>query len=58
MWKDTIIGELHQFREEHAKKFNYDLKAIFDDLKAQEKNSTREIISLPLKKRNFSVKKY
>jgi hypothetical protein len=58
MWKDTIIEKLHQFREEHAKKFNYDLTAIFDDLKAQEKNSTRKIISLPFKRRIFSVKKY
>ncbi len=53
MWKDTIIEELHQFREEHAKKFNYDLKAIFDDLKTQEKHSTRKIISSPFKARKF-----
>jgi hypothetical protein len=57
MWKDTIIEELHKFREEHAKKFNYDLKAIFDDLKKQEKNSTRKIISLPFKARKFLATK-
>ncbi len=51
MWKDTIIEELHKLREEHAKKFNYDLKAILDDLKTQEKNSTRKIISSPFKAR-------
>jgi len=57
MWKDTIIEELHQFREEHAKKFNYDFKAIFDDLKMQERKSTKKIISSPLKTRNLSVDK-
>jgi hypothetical protein len=54
MWKDIIIEELYQFREEHAKKFNYNLTAIFEDLKAQERNSTQKKISLPLKNRNPS----
>ena len=57
MWKDSIIEELHQFREEHAKKFNYDLKTIFDDLKVQERKSTKNIVSSPLKKRNLSLEK-
>jgi len=49
MWKDPIIEELEQIREEHAKKFNNDFKAIFDDLKRQEQNSSRKIISSPFK---------
>ena len=51
MWKDLIIEELYQFREEHAKKFNYDLTAIFEDLTAQERKSIQKKISLPLKNR-------
>jgi len=52
MWKDPIIEELHKIREEHAKKFNYDLKAIFEDLKkAQAKDTTRKIIYSPFKPR-------
>ena len=49
MWKDPIIDELHQIRQEHAKKFNNDFKAIFEDLKKQEENSPRKIISTPFK---------
>ncbi len=33
MWEDPIVKEIHKFREEHAKKFNYNLEAIFEDLK-------------------------
>ena len=36
MWKDPIIEELHQIREAHAKQFNYDMWAIYEDLKAKE----------------------
>ncbi len=27
--KDKIVAEIHKYREEYAKSFNYDLKAIF-----------------------------
>ncbi len=40
-------------REEHAKKFNNDFKAIFDDLKRQEENSPRKIISVPFKQKKL-----
>lgn len=36
MWNDPIIEELHQIRQAHAAKFNYDLKAMFDDFKCSE----------------------
>lgn len=36
MWNDPIIEELHQIRQAHAAKFNYDLKAMFDDFKRSE----------------------
>lgn len=53
MWKDPIIEELQQIREEYAKQFNYDLRAMFADLKAQEKKSTRQIVSLPVQRRKI-----
>jgi hypothetical protein len=37
VWKDPIVEDLHIFREAYAKKFNYDLDAIFEDLKLYEK---------------------
>jgi hypothetical protein len=32
IWVDPIVEEIHRFREERAQKFNYDIKAMFDDL--------------------------
>jgi hypothetical protein len=29
MWQDEILDQIHKFREEHAKYFNYDLDAMF-----------------------------
>jgi len=33
MRKDPIVEEIHKFREAHARKFNYDIHAIFVDLR-------------------------
>lgn len=33
MWKDKILEEIHQVREEHTKAFNYDLQASCDELR-------------------------
>lgn len=50
MWKDEVLEEIYKIREEHAKAFNYDLKAICDDLRRKQAESGRKIISTPLKK--------
>jgi len=56
MWKDPIIEELHQIRQEYAKEFNYDWQAIFADLKAKERrHTTNPIASLPVQKRQVPV---
>ncbi len=47
MWSDPIIEEIHQFRADHAAQFNYDLAAIVEDIKKQEKQSGKKFISLP-----------
>jgi len=51
MWKYPIIEEIHKIRQEHAKKFNYDLQKISDDLKEQELKSGRKFVSLPVKRK-------
>jgi hypothetical protein len=47
MKTDPIVEEIKKFRQEHAKKFNYDFKAIFDDLKKREKNCGHTVVSFP-----------
>jgi len=36
MRKDPIVEEIHQIREAHAKRFHYDLHAIFSDMRKRE----------------------
>ena len=46
---DPILDEIHKIRDAHAKKFNYDLDAIYADWKQREKASGREYVSFPPK---------
>ena len=50
MWTDPIVAELHHWREEHAKRFDYDLQAMFDDVKRQEQQSGLTYMALPIKR--------
>lgn len=50
MWQDPIVADIHKIRQEYAKKFNFDLNAIFHDLKKQEKKSGIQTVSLPIKR--------
>ena len=36
---DPIVDEVRRVRDEHAARFNYDLDAIFRDIKEQERKS-------------------
>jgi hypothetical protein len=56
MWKDRIVEEVREVREEHAAKFGYDIDAIYRDLKKQENRSKRKIISLPTKQAAATAK--
>lgn len=49
MWNDEIVEEIRKARDEYAAQFNYDLDAIFKDLKQQEEKSQRELVSRPPK---------
>lgn len=49
MWRDEILEEIYKIREEHAKAFNYDLKAMCDDLRKRQATSGRKMISKPLR---------
>ena len=47
MWEDPIVEEVRKVREAHAAQFNYDLWAIYRDLKEQERKSGRAFVSYP-----------
>jgi hypothetical protein len=43
-WSDPIVDEVRRAREEYAARFNYDLRAIYRDLKEQERRSGRKVV--------------
>ena len=49
MWMDEIVEETRKAREQYAAKFNYDLEAIYRDLKKHEEQSPEKFVSLPSK---------
>ena len=44
---DPIVEEVRRVRDAHAAMFNYDLDAIFQDIKEQEKKSGLKFVSYP-----------
>ncbi|MEW5992924.1 MAG: hypothetical protein AB1744_00825 [Candidatus Zixiibacteriota bacterium] len=55
MTKDPIVAQVRKVREAYAKKFNYDLKAICDDLRAFQEQ-TGHTYDLPPKAKKTSKK--
>lgn len=55
MYQDKILEEIHKNREEYAKSFNYDLNAIFQDLKSKQSSHVHKIAKLKIK-RKYSPK--
>lgn len=47
MMEDTIIEELHQFREQWAAQFNYDIHALVADLRRSQQEENRQVVNLP-----------
>ena len=46
--KDQINEEIHKYRAEHARKFNFDLTAICEDLRERSRNL--KVVRLPPKR--------
>jgi hypothetical protein len=44
---DPIVDEVRRVRDAHAAKFNYDLDALYQDIKEQEKKSGLKFVSFP-----------
>jgi hypothetical protein len=47
---DPIVEEVRKIRDEHAARFNYDIDAIFEDLKRREKESGQPVVTLQPKR--------
>ncbi len=50
MHEDEIVKETRRLRDEYAKKFNYDLDLIFEDLQKKQRESGRKYVSFSDKK--------
>ncbi len=48
--RDPINEEIHKYRQEHARKFNFDLAAICEDLRATQRSRDLKVVRLPAKK--------
>jgi len=48
-WGDPIVEEVRNVRDAYVKRFNYDLDAIYRDLKAEERQSGRVVVPYPLR---------
>ena len=45
MWEDPIVEELHTIREAHAARFGFDLRAIVKDLRREQQEGNRKVVS-------------
>ena len=48
--RDPIVENVRKIRDKHARKFNYDLDAIFYDLKEKEKQEKGKFVSFPARR--------
>lgn len=58
-WEDHIVAEVRAIRDSHARKFDYDIGAIFKDLISQQeahKAKGWEYVRLPAKRLKSSDK--
>jgi len=46
-WSDPIIDAVRQVRERYAATFQFDLSALYQDLKAQEAHSDSAFVTYP-----------
>ena len=47
---DPIIAEVRTIRDQHAARFDYDVKAIFRDIQARQEASGRQYVRYPARR--------
>lgn len=45
--RDSVVEEVRAIRQEHARRFDYDPDAIFEDLKRHQKERGYDVVSFP-----------
>jgi hypothetical protein len=50
MTQDSVVADVRKAREEIAKKFDYDLRAIIEDARKRQVLSGRKVVSFPPKR--------
>jgi hypothetical protein len=56
-WESPIVLEVRKVKEQLAAKFNYDIGAMFRDLREREKTSGHRYVDLSKPRRKTGVKK-
>ncbi len=54
---DTIVEEVRKIRDDYARRFNYDLHAMCDDLRHEQELSVAAIVSFPKRPAQISPPK-
>ncbi|RJP23573.1 MAG: hypothetical protein C4527_20000 [Candidatus Omnitrophota bacterium] len=49
MFQDPMVEEIRAARENHARKFHYNLKLIVEDLRKRQQQAGRKTVSFPPK---------
>ena len=57
IWRDPIVAEVRKVKERLAAKFNYDIDAMFRDLREREKTSGHRYVDLSKPARKAAAKK-
>jgi hypothetical protein len=50
MWRDPIVKETRELREQYAAKFEHDPDAIFEDILKRQEESERKRVTFPSRK--------
>ena len=56
--KDLIVAEIHRHRAEHAKRLNYDVRAIGDDIRRSEAESGGKFVGWDAKRKRMVEMKH
>ena len=52
MKTDKIVKEIHQIRENLSRKFDFDIRKIFEDVRQRERENKERVVNLRAKRKN------